>query len=147
VIQLIVDVNKYNILRMAMMDRNLDNSSEEIDFIHVPPQTFAIKKVVHNEVLAAAAELLLDKKIFTKITPYQVIQDMRPTDHLSGLEFLALEEYKPPLEVALYVMMCFAVCIQQKWIKYSTVVNGYYADCDNPFVKEYLQDIHGKWIR
>jgi hypothetical protein len=144
---LIVDVQKYNILRMAMMDRNLDDASEEIDFIHIPPQTFAIKKVVNDEVLAAAAELLLDNHIFNKITPYQVIQDMRSTKHMTGLEILALEEYKPPLEVALYVMMCFAVCIQQKWIKYSPIINGYIADSSNPFVKEYLQDIHGKWIR
>ena len=90
---MIIDAQKYNLLRMALVD----NPEQEHDVIEVKPKKFALKKEHDERVLAAAMELLEDERIVDGITPFDTIKTFED----------------PTPEVALYVLMCYAVALQQ----------------------------------
>jgi hypothetical protein len=120
---MIIDANKYNLLRMALVD----NRNDEHDIIEVRPKQFALKKIQDERVLEASMEILADKRITIGITPYDTMmtfeQDLTP-------------------EVALYVLMCYAVATQQGWITHSAIMDKYYVNQSHQDARQYVEDTH-----
>lgn len=128
---MIIDANKYNLLRMALVD----NDQEEHDIVEVRPKSFALKKKQDERVLAAAMEILADKRIIKGITPYDTMKT-----------FIEDKEDLTP-EVAMYVLMCYAVAVQQEWIVYSTILNKYYVNLTHKDARQYVEDTHQTLIQ
>ena len=121
-----VDIAKYNLIRSSLVN----NANEEHDLIEVKPMKFALKKQHEEEVLAAAMEILDDQRIITGITPYQTILLLIP------------DGQQPSHELILYVLVCYAVAIQQGWITYSPILNKYRVNPNHKDAKQYVEDIH-----
>lgn len=121
-----VDITKYNLIRSSLVN----NPNEEHDLVEVKPMKFALKKQHDEEVLAAAMEILDDQRIITGITPYQTIMSLIPDGE------------QPSPELILYVLVCYAVAIQQEWIIYSPILNKYRVNPDHKEAKQYVEDIH-----
>lgn len=121
---------------MALADKN--TPQEEMDYIEVPPKTFALKKVHEPEVLDAAVEILSDRRIITGITPMDTIDSLISIEDRTEVV---------PVEVMLYVLVSYAIAIQQKWIRYVPIMHRYYVNPDSAFAVEYAQDIHGQFLQ
>lgn len=120
-----VDVTKYNTLREALAR----NPEDEHDIIKVGPKIFALKKEHSPEVLQAAMEILQDKRIITGMTPINTVN--------------SLAQHKDQtVELLLYVLACYAVALQQEWIRESKILRKYILNQENAMAKEYVQDIH-----
>jgi hypothetical protein len=122
----IIDSVKYNLLRSALVE----NAEEEHDIIEIRPKKFALKKEHNEEVLAAAMEILQDKRIAKGITPYDTMKTFQKDN----------QELTP--EVTLYVLMCYAVAVQQEWITYSTILNKFYVNLSHKDARQYVEDTH-----
>lgn len=123
---MIIDIRKYNLIRQALAQST--TSKEEVEIVHVPPKDLAIRRTHEPEVLAAAMEILNDPKVMTGITPKDVID--------------SFHEDRPGVELALYVLTCFAVALQQQWITYSIILHKYVLDHSNREMVEYVEDTH-----
>lgn len=120
---MIIDVVKYNLLREALVS----DASQEHDVVRVRPKMFALKKMHTEEVLTAAMELLEDPRVVRGITP------------LESLDTFG-DEITP--EIGLYVLMCYAVAVQQGWLMYSSITDRYYVDLKNQDARQYVEDTH-----
>lgn len=122
-----IDVAKYNLIREALAS----NAQEEHDLVQIRPKKFALKKQHSEEVLEAAHQLVLrDPKIVTGITPLHSIEQMKK------------DVPEVSTESILYVLVAFAVAVQQQWITYSTITNSYWVNKDHKQIAEYVEDTH-----
>lgn len=124
-----MDITKYNLVRQALADKGTDK--QDLDVVYIPPKHMALKKVHSEEVLAAAMSLILDdKRILTGITPYESVTE------------LLKQQLDPQYEVGLFVLMIYAVAVQQKWIRLSPILNKYVVDTDIKEIRQYVEEKH-----
>lgn len=123
---MMVDVRKYNLIRCALADRS--TPEEEVDIVVVRPKQFALKRTHDPEVLEAAKEILDDPRVMTGITPLDTIYQL--TDDESQKEII------------LYILVCYAVALQQEWLVYSHILNRYMINKNHKEAVQYVEDIH-----
>lgn len=128
-----VDIGKYTIMRKALAEQKDD--PQDIEMIHIKPKTFPLKKQHSRDVLDAAKEILDDPKIMKGMSPLDTLQSLAAQNMIDNGE-------RPGPEVILYVMVCYAVALQQGWIIYSTLINKFILNPDNKIAVEYAQDVH-----
>ena len=122
-----VDVKKYNLIRTALAGK-----TDEHDVVTVRPKTFALKKEHGPELLDAVRALLLDDARIQKgITPLNTV-----------FSFMDKQE-DIRVETMLYVLVSYAVAVQQGWIRHSQITNSYFVNTDNKEVVQYVEDTHG----
>lgn len=123
-----VNIAQYNKIRDALAG----NENDDHDIIEVRPKKFALKKEHAEELLQSVRQLLLDDpKILTGITP------------LHSLDQMKQNAANVTTETILYVLVAYAVGIQQQWIRYSPITNSYWVQEDHKQIVEYVQDTHG----
>lgn len=122
-----VNVAQYNLIREALAA----NENEDHEMVEVRPKKFALKMEHSDEVLGAAQQLILDDARITKgITPLHTIEKMK------------LDTPDISTESILYVLVAYAVAIQQKWIRHSPITNSYWVNQDHKQIAEYVEDTH-----
>lgn len=123
-----VNISQYNKIREALAEKQ----SDDHDIVEVRPKKFALKKQHSEELLLAVRGMLLDdKKIVTGITP------------LHSINKLKTDVSEITTETILYVLVAYAVAIQQQWIRHSPITNSYWVQEDHKQIVEYVQDTHG----
>lgn len=122
---LFVDLAKYNLIRSALAD----NTEVDHDLIEVKPMIFALKTKQTDEVIELAKEILQDPDIIHGMTPVRTIEK-------------AFKDIQPTYSEIVYVMLAYAVAIQQGWIKYNPILHKYVLNKDNPIAKDYVEDYH-----
>ena len=122
---LFVDLAKYNLIRSALAD----NTEVDHDLIEVKPMFFALKTKQIEEVIELAKEILQDPDIIHGITPLHTIKK-------------AFKDVAPTYSEIVYVMLAYAIAIQQGWIQYNTILHKYVLNKENPIAKDYVEDYH-----
>lgn len=122
----------YNILKGALADRG--TPQEEVHLISIPGgQTWALKERQEPEALDLALKLLLHPKIDIGVTPLDFMGG------ISNEDFPYFSQVHEPL-------VAIAIALKEKYITHSRVVNRYFANLDNPMVKEYIEDMQGRAV-
>lgn len=127
---LFVDLAKYNLIRSALAD----NTEVDHDLIEVKPIIFALKTKQTDEVIELAKEILQDPDIIHGMTPVRTIEK-------------AFKDIQPTYSEIVYVMLAYAVAIQQDWIKYHPILHKYVLNKENPIAKDYVEDYHGILVK
>lgn len=122
----------YNILRKALAQR--DTPQTLVHLITIPGgQTWALQQHQEPEALELALKLLLHPKIDIGVTPLDFMGG------ISNEDFPYFSQVHEPL-------VAIAIALKEKYIKYSRVANRYFANLDNPMVKEYIEDMQNRAV-
>ena len=125
-------VASYNVLRSSLADR--DTCTDDIVVVSVPGgRSWALKRETPEGAKKLALQLLRHPRIDQGITPLDLMGGVYNYD------FPYFSQTHEPL-------LAIAIAIKEGYIRLNPIINRYVARTDNPFVKEYIEDMQERRV-